>query len=114
MANLPDAAASWLLHAFCLEEWSGKETLASLDGKLDPDWSAARRELIASLRHTAASGSVKYDPRDHWQRRAHVSATGRIDSVLLLDQSGTREQWENMLYEALANGHDISGADSLS
>lgn len=108
---LPDAAATWLLHAFCLEEWREKETLASLDGKLDPDWRAARRELIASLRHTAASGSVKYDPRDLWQHRAHVWATGRIDSVLVLDQSQMREQWENMLYEALANGNDISGSD---
>jgi hypothetical protein len=108
---LPDAAATWLLHAFRHEEWSGKETLASLDDKLDPDWRAARRELIASLRHTAASGSVKYDARDHWQRRAHVWATGRIDSVPLENHSRIREEWERMLYEAVATAEDISGAD---
>jgi hypothetical protein len=109
--RLPDSAATWLLHAFYLEEWTGKETLASLQDNLDSNFRAARRELIASLRHTSASGSVTYDPEDPWQRRAHVWATGSTSLVPQSENSRMRQEWERMLYDALAKTENISEAE---
>jgi hypothetical protein len=100
--GLPDYAASWILHAFWKEEWKGKESLATLDTKLPTSKDASRRELLIALRKTNAARLITYDAHDPWQHRARVWATGDLQKRPVSDETDTRMEWLNTLYDALA------------
>lgn len=101
--GLPDYAASWILHAFWREEWKGKESLATLDSKLTTSKDASRRELLIALRNTDAARSITYNAHDPWQHRARVWATGDLQRLAVSDETETRTEWLNTLYDLLAN-----------
>jgi Reverse transcriptase (RNA-dependent DNA polymerase) len=104
--KLPDYAVSWVLHAFSKEEWQGKESLATLDAKLTATQDAARRELLIALRKHVAASAVRYDANNPWHHRAKVWATGDAEAPPDIDESDTRLQWLNTLYDALISTHE--------
>jgi hypothetical protein len=100
---LSDYAATWLLHAFRLERWPDRESLASLDSELTPSLAVARRELLVALHGTDAAWTVRHDRTNPWQHRAHVWATNTQDlEPPSTSDSPLRRRWVSTLYDALA------------
>lgn len=103
--NLPDYAATWVLHAFERQP-NGAAELAELDGYLGTNMTAARRELLVALGGVAEQ--IAYDSRNPWHVRARVFAmrTRRTQDIADANRhtSARERRWTQLLDEAITQG----------